>query len=112
MRKYFVDNNGEYLGVFLYGAVPPQGAIEVNERPDLNHIWDGDWVYSESRHWENIRQMRDHLLKRTDLPASLTDHPQRQAILDYRQALRDIPQTSATPDAVVWPDNPLKNNNQ
>lgn len=90
--------------------VQGKGVIDFGERPDDNHVLDyvnETWVYSEERHWLNIRKERDMRLMATDY-AAYPDHPQHsQALLDYRQALRDLPETYATPDEVVWPDNPL-----
>jgi hypothetical protein len=41
MTKYFVDDNGDYLGGFD-GAEPPEGATEVQEPPqDARQTWDG-----------------------------------------------------------------------
>lgn len=75
-----------------------------------NEIYvDGEWTYSEEMHWQSIRNQRDILLSATDwavLPDS--PHASNQELLDYRQALRDLPETYATPDEVVWPDNPLE----
>ncbi len=59
--------------------------------------------------WARVRNHRDILMKETDWTqtgdAPLTAD-QKQAFADYRQALRDIPQTYPDPDNVVWPDKP------
>ena len=55
--------------------------------------------------WKHIRAKRDGLLNTSDW-AVMPDSPvaDQQAWLDYRTALRNIPQTySADPDSVVWP---------
>ena len=55
--------------------------------------------------WKEIRAKRDGLLTASDW-AAMPDSPvaDKQAWLDYRTALRDLPQTfSADPDSVVWP---------
>jgi hypothetical protein len=59
-----------------------------------------------------LRNQRDILLQQTDTPWGLADyqHPDKQAWLDYRQALRDLPET-ADPQLdengqltnVIWP---------
>jgi hypothetical protein len=42
--KYYIDKNGEYLGGFADGALPPKGAIEVPMRPASNMVFvDGVW---------------------------------------------------------------------
>ena len=59
--------------------------------------------------WDDIRKRRDALLGASDKTA-LNDAPltteQANAWRIYRQALRDLPQTYATPAAVVWPEAP------
>jgi len=62
-----------------------------------------------------LRNQRDMLLQQTDTPWGLADyqHPNKQAWLDYRQALRDLPET-ADPQLdengqltnVIWPTPP------
>ena len=55
--------------------------------------------------WKEIRAKRNGLLSASDW-AAMPDSPvtDQQAWLDYRTALRNIPQTfSADPDSVVWP---------
>jgi hypothetical protein len=57
--------------------------------------------------WEQIRQQRDSLLKESDwVGLSDVEISNKQAWLDYRQALRDIPQTFSNPSEVVWPVKP------
>ena len=109
MKKHYIDLENNYLGVFIDGAEPDVAAVEVEAPPSQNHIYDGSgWVYDEVKHWQHIRNERDVLLSETDTAAALPDHPKRDAILVYRQALRDLPQNFSTPDEVVWPDNPLE----
>lgn len=108
-KKHFVDGENNYLGIYLHGAVPPEGAKEVTEPPSRHHIYNGEeWVYDEATHWENIRRERDWLLVRTDMIAALPDHPKLQEVLDYRQALRDLPDAFENPNDVVWPASPLE----
>ena len=47
---------------------------------------------------EDARQWRDGELTRTDIAATVSDYPNAEAILAYRQALRDWPSTDAFPD--------------
>lgn len=58
--------------------------------------------------WENVRAKRDYLLKSTDWTAvnGCTVSPLEWA--EYRQYLRDLPQTfsGASPQEVVWPEQP------
>ena len=57
--------------------------------------------------WEQIRAQRDGLLAASDWTAfpdvTLAN---KQAWLDYRQALRDITKTFSKPEDVVWPIKP------
>jgi hypothetical protein len=47
---------------------------------------------------EAARQWRDNELQRTDIAATVSDYPNAEAILAYRQALRDWPATDDFPD--------------
>ena len=68
---------------------------------------DAAWPQVESdRKWATVRAERDRLLTETDW-TQVADTPvtdeERQAWADYRQALRDVPQTQTDPDGIVWP---------
>jgi hypothetical protein len=56
--------------------------------------------------WEVIRRKRSGLLFQSDW-TQLADAPltqeQKNAWAVYRQALRDVPSSAATPEEVVWP---------
>lgn len=47
---------------------------------------------------ETAREWRDKELYNSDWIVPLTDHPERESYLTYRQALRDWPSTDAFPD--------------
>jgi hypothetical protein len=59
--------------------------------------------------WDSIRAERNFLLSQSDW-TQLADAPlspeQKQAWTVYRQALRDVPSSFATPEEVVWPTAP------
>lgn len=59
--------------------------------------------------WDDIRAERDALLAGSDW-TQVADAPltatEKQAWVEYRQALRDVPQDFGTPDDVVWPAAP------
>ena len=59
--------------------------------------------------WRLLRVRRDKLLRDTDY-AIMPDYPitdaQKAEVTAYRQALRDIPESFASPDAVEWPAKP------
>jgi len=59
---------------------------------------------------KELRAARDALLSQTDKYATI-DYPHgseaaKQAWLDYRQALRDLPANTTTPENPVWPEAP------
>jgi hypothetical protein len=60
--------------------------------------------------WELIRAHRNKLLADSDW-TQLADAPlsleQKQAWTVYRQALRDVPSSSSSPEEVVWPTAPV-----
>lgn len=59
-----------------------------------------DWV------WERLRRERDRLLRTSDYRV-VEDVPwDRQPWMDYRQQLRDLPDTTTDPRQAVWPVEP------
>lgn len=54
---------------------------------------------------EDIRNKRDVLLAETDWWAN-SDRTMTQAEIDYRQALRDVPQQEGFPVNITWPTKP------
>ena len=71
---------------------------------------DAAWpAVRDARKWAQVRAERDRLLADCDW-TQVADAPltaaEKQAWADYRQTLRDIPQDFATPDDVVWPEQP------
>ena len=64
-------------------------------------------IYKREKLFEKIRNERDTLLKSTD-KYIIADWPHptpeiKQAWLDYRQALRDLPANTTDPENPVWP---------
>lgn len=59
---------------------------------------------------EKMRQTRNQILKETDYLATIDfPHPTeeaKQAWIDYRQALRDLPANTTDPSNPVWPEAP------
>ena len=53
----------------------------------------------------DARGRRDMLLAETDWWA-VADRTMTQAEIDYRQALRDVPQQAGFPENVTWPTKP------
>lgn len=74
------------------------------------NISDEAWAtLSSQSKWEEIVAARNLLLANCDwtqLPDAALTLAEKTAWQDYRQALRDIPQTFANPDDVVFPEAP------
>ncbi len=64
-------------------------------------------LVAETR-WTEVRAIRDAKLKGADTLINIvTDMGADDAVYrQYRQALRDIPQTYSNPDEVIWPQKP------
>ena len=76
----------------------------------IHEIWEGTELLSTETieyTWDEIRAIRDVHLEETDWRA-VKDRTMSQAWKDYRQALRDLPQTyeSANDAADNWPTPP------
>ncbi|WDE14635.1 phage tail assembly chaperone [Thalassomonas haliotis] len=59
--------------------------------------------------WRQVRSKRDHLIALTDwtqMPDSPLSAEQKAHYVEYRQLLRDLPQSTANPDEIVWPVKP------
>lgn len=82
--------------------------IELENEPDENNVL--QWVireYDDAEKEINIRKMRDGLLRETDWMVLSDNLEPPQEWLDYRQALRDVPQQDTFPNAVTWPTKPV-----
>lgn len=66
----------------------PPGAIPI------------EWV------WERLRNRRDNLLAASDWTQTADSPVDKPAWAAYRQALRDLPDTTTDPREAVWPDAP------
>jgi len=84
-------------------------AVYYPQKPDHPCHFDfknGSWLIDEVRCWVQLRQKRDLALSKSDW-TQVSDAPANQAAwLDYRQKLRDLPQTTNDPTNVAWPDKP------
>lgn len=63
----------------------------------------------KSEIWTRVRSHRDFLIKETDWML-VADAPisaeLKSKYTEYRQALRDLPQSTDNPDEIVWPVKP------
>lgn len=59
--------------------------------------------------WEEIRAQRNALLQETDWVGlnDVGEVTNKRDWLEYRTALRNIPQSFSTPESVVWPQKPV-----
>jgi len=123
MRTAFIIENNEPVNAIVLPEGPKGDAmlsdacVEVtglDPQPLLGLGWtyvDGEFIAPppEPLTWGDIRAKRDRLLAACDW-TQVADAPltatEKQAWADYRQALRDIPQTFDSPDDVVWPETP------
>ena len=94
---------------------PPDGTDLLTDAPEYVGLgWslvDGEWLDPAplTLTWDDVRSSRDGLLAACDWTMAADaplDEPTREAWRDYRQALRDVPETFASPDDVVWPTKP------
>lgn len=89
-----VEESNEDRGEYSFGS------MSLEQREKMNLILGG---------WNEIRVKRDRLLiesdwtQTTDVVLSLEEKISWSV---HRQTLRDIPQTYATPEEVVWPEKP------
>jgi hypothetical protein len=64
----------------------------------------------DAQPWKELREERNRRITQTDYLATI-DYPHptpeiKQAWLDYRQALRDLPANTTDPENPVWPTPP------
>jgi len=87
--------------------------LEINKTPkpsleELEQKWQEILL---EKPMKLLRQERDKRLAETDKYTSIPDWPHpteeaKQAWLDYRQALRDLPSNTTNPDKPKWPFKP------
>ena len=120
-KKYSPFNNAFYDTEI--NSVIPDDSVDITDQQHIDLLVgqsSGKVIYAQADNtpglkdfvppaptWDEIRVQRDNLLSAcdwTDLPN--TPLTNKQAWLDYRQALRNIPQTYSDPSEVVWPTKP------
>jgi len=110
----------DYTEVLIANYPGAEWSLSGNDPATLAWFSDGDaptqqeldaaWpAVRDARAWAAVRAERDRLLTASDW-TQVADAPlssaKKQAWADYRQALRDIPQTQDDPDSIVWPETP------
>ena len=78
--------------------------------PTLDEILEKIQELTIEQKWEDLRLKRNRLLKQSD-KYSVPDYPHptpeiKQAWLDYRQAIRDLPANTTDVEHPVWPTPP------
>jgi hypothetical protein len=90
-------NGDDYAGLVWHSDSP------MPSREELDAAWP---AVRDALAWDRVRAERDRLLAASDW-TQVADAPvDAAAWAVYRQALRDVPQDFASPDAVVWPTAP------
>lgn len=83
--------------------------IQVTEIKDAKYIAERDAMAAasaEERAWAKVRNMRNDLLQVTDKYMTEDNPKNTPELKAYRKALRDLPDTFAKPEDVVWPTKP------
>jgi hypothetical protein len=102
---------------FTSEEIADAGWFEVDPKPVVNYpqkvIWTGnDWEvrypndYEIGVKWSSIREKRNRILKELDymvLKELETGGTPNTQIVEYRQALRDLPQIQTDPYNITWP---------
>lgn len=83
---------------------------KINKRLEILEeiAFKGEILREEDKTWDTIRLKRDYLLKSTDWVMTPGSTLNQTAWAEYRQFLRDLPQTYAgrPTELVVWPEMP------
>jgi hypothetical protein len=115
--KHYIDTKNNLWGfdetqtnLIPADAILIPGTYTSDQYPYLtlvNGIIHFNRELKDNENWEQIRFKRDALLRSSDW-VGLKDVTlsNEQAWLDYRTALRNIPQTYSNPSQVVWPVKP------
>jgi len=91
--NHMILPNGKYaVGKFI-----PEGSILVPPKPSGPYSWNGSqWIfdgYTVEDAMSRLRFERNRLLAQSDWMA-LSDRTMTQTQIDYREALRNLPETS------------------
>jgi len=119
-----LGENLEILFSYVRETIKKDGDIEIPQEYYIDAITfsrdeDGSIVITRDTQKENelltksfkkLREQRNTRIAQTDYLATI-DYPHptpeaKQAWLDYRQALRDLPSNTTDPENPVWPEAP------
>lgn len=123
MREAAIIDNGALVNVIVIAdgaqgdAMLSDSCVEITDVDPKPALGQG-WVYSDGGFvppaplpatWDDVRAERNELLVNSDwtqnADAPLSDEDRSRWAV-YRQSLRDVPQSSDSPDDVVWPAKP------
>lgn len=81
---------------------------EYKTEENYNIIWDTEkrfWKFVRKINWNYVRELRNQKLTESDwaLMSDANPKPTKEAWLEYRQNLRDLPQNFSHPEEVSWP---------
>lgn len=119
---FYSKTTGGFYDPAIHGEAIPADAVEISKERHaelLTEQTNGKVIVGDKKGlpqavdpapivvtWDAIRAERNRLLAASDW-TQLADAPvDKPAWATYREALRDITETFATPDAVVWPTKP------
>ena len=122
MIYYSSQENGFYL-TEIHGDNIPSDKIEITKEYHeqlLKLQQDGKQIKPDQNGfpiavdrkieitWDDIRKHRDFLLSQSDWTVCIDSNPKpsKEAWLNYRKNLRDIPSSFDSPINVIWPDLP------
>lgn len=122
MSLYYSKTTGGFYDPEIHGSAIPEDAVEISTEAHAELlaaqsagkviVGDADGLPQAVDPapvvvtWDAIRAKRDALLAASDW-TQLADAPvDAAAWATYRQSLRDLTETFATPAAVVWPTKP------
>ena len=82
--------------------------LSLMNRPGENTNWEERFNIVDGSNivWGRIREQRNKLLSESDWTQIPDCTVNKQAWLDYRNALRNLPQNFNSPYNVVWPSKP------
>ena len=102
-KEWTVDGDS-YRGI-RWGA-----NMEESERPTEEFLELKRQELIVAQLWKKLREERNKRISKTDFLATI-DYPHtseevKQAWLDYRQTLRDLPAKTEDPSSATWPSEP------
>jgi len=110
------ENMERYLHILIPDNIDPScaGVIKNEANNELIVILDPQKVnIKQEEAWKALRISRDQLLINTDR-FLLPDYPiitdNRNSVIAYRQALRDLPNNTIDPTTPEWPIKPIFTN--